>query len=376
MEIKLPSHSQLEAMMKYYRPKPIRPDFELNSSSNHFVVSDVSKDGVCYGSTGNNILKSTDYGKTTTNLGTIPYTTTTPLIAWVLKMGNGTLAIGARNRDLNVSEIWLSDKNEANFSKVFTFETPGAYPSSTFGYSKFRNILLVNEYGADKSFPNNPRRCYMSIDYGRTWKTILTLPNAEGVHPHDIQYDPYEDIIWIVSGDGLEHRRVWFSADRGNTWEEIIPPKQYTNISVLPNCILFGTDTALEVGFYRLNRPKGGFRTAAEFNIEKAYLQTDSHPQMPIACKSHSDFVNGIVYSSFYETHPYYTIPSTIYATKDGINFFIVWQSEQDTVVNTGGSGVLAIAGADNENLIAYVRMNIGDKSNHTLKLKLPEWVM
>lgn len=340
------------------------------------VVSDISKDGVCYGSTGNNILKSTDYGKTTTNLFVIPHTTTTHQIAFVLKMDNGCLVVAARNRDTNFSEIWLSDANDSNFRKVFTFETPGAYNSGTFGYSKFRNILLVNEYGQDKTLPNNPRRCYMSIDYGQTWKTILTLPNVDGVHPHDIQYDPYEDIIWIVSGDGLEHKRVWFSPDRGKTWTNIVPPKQYTNISILPNCILFGTDTGLEVGFYRLNRPKGGLRTAKNINIERAYLQTDTHPQMPIACQSYSDFNNGVVYSAFYETHPYYTIPSTIYATKDGINFFIIWQSEQDTVVPSGGAGVMAIAGADNEHLIAYVRMNIDGKNNHTLKLKLPDWVM
>lgn len=381
MELKLPTTAQIDDIKsriarKIERPQPIRPTFELNAATNDMVVSDVTADGVCYGSSGNNILKSADYGKTTTNLGVIPGGTLTPLVAWVLKMDDGAILVATNNRDALVGEVWRSDENEANFAKVLTFGTSGSYPGSTFGYSKFNNIVLVNEYGADKTAPNNPKYTYMSIDFGKTFTQIHALATFTGIHLHDIQYDPYEDIIWMVSGDGTDNKRVWMSPDRGVSWQEIFPPAQYTNVSILPNCILFGTDTALIVGFYRLDRPETGLRTVTEFNIVQAYLQTTNHPQMPMGSKSYSDFKNGVVYAAFYETAPYYTIPSTIYATKDGYNYFIVWQSYQDTVVTTGGCGVLAIAGASDAGfLVAYVRMGIDGKQNHTLKLTLPEWV-
>jgi hypothetical protein len=59
--------------------------------------------------------------------------------------------------------------------------------------------LYFGEYG------NNPERLevpvYRSQDGGKRWETIFTFPEDKIKHVHGCYYDPFEDRLWVFSGD-------------------------------------------------------------------------------------------------------------------------------------------------------------------------------
>lgn len=59
--------------------------------------------------------------------------------------------------------------------------------------------IFFGEYG------NNPSRLgvpvYRSLDGGKHWETIFTFPKGKTKHVHGCYRDPYEDKIWVLTGD-------------------------------------------------------------------------------------------------------------------------------------------------------------------------------
>lgn len=72
----------------------------------------------------------------------------------------------------------------------------------------------------------NPERdhdtkLYRSVDGGSSFDCVLTLKKEEVRHIHFIKYDPYEDCIWLGTGDRDEECKLMRSFDNGDTWETV-----------------------------------------------------------------------------------------------------------------------------------------------------------
>lgn len=72
----------------------------------------------------------------------------------------------------------------------------------------------------------NPQRdhdtcLYRSVDGGKTFKAVLTLKKDEVRHIHFVKWDPYEECIWLGTGDKDFEDLLMRSGDYGETWEKI-----------------------------------------------------------------------------------------------------------------------------------------------------------
>ena len=88
-------------------------------------------------------------------------------------------------------------------------------------------------------------RLFRSIDSGKTFQTILTLRKEEVRHIHFIKWDPYEECLWLGTGDRDEENFLMKSYDYGETWEKIGGGTQdWRAIGVCFNkdSIIWGTD--------------------------------------------------------------------------------------------------------------------------------------
>ncbi|MFZ0806832.1 MAG: hypothetical protein WAN03_11640 [Candidatus Sulfotelmatobacter sp.] len=114
---------------------------------------------------------------------------------------------------------------------------------------------------------DNPARdevhIYGSTDGGLTWAVAYTFAKKEIRHVHNIVHDPWENCLWISTGDYGDECRI-LRASCGFTQVEIVLQgnQQARAVALVPTAegLYFSSDTPLEHNFiYRLDR-KGADR--------------------------------------------------------------------------------------------------------------------
>ena len=109
---------------------------------------------------------------------------------------------------------------------------------------------------------DNPARdevhIYGSHDAGVTWSVAYTFPKGAVRHVHNIVHDPWEDCLWVFTGDyGDECRILRVTCDFSQV-EAVLQGKQQTRAVaaiVTEEGLYFASDTPLEPNFiYRLDR--------------------------------------------------------------------------------------------------------------------------
>lgn len=180
------------------------------------------------------------------------------------------------------------------------------------------NVVLVSEYRlpAKHQLPweqtDGGGKLYFSENYGETFKAVFDLPindpdGALGTHIHAVKYDPYENIIWIVTGDGIGNQMIWYSLDKGTNWYQSTEFRenaiQMTSIYPLRNCVLFGSDGRL-VGVARYNRPECGTMAGVKMNFDYPIILAEGWGKsggtnVPVASRGAIDYKNSKVYFGF-----------------------------------------------------------------------------
>lgn len=99
---------------------------------------------------------------------------------------------------------------------------------------------------------------YGSEDEGYSWEVIYSFPRGKIRHIHNIIYDPFEDCLWVLTGDEdhecyiMRVSRDWHSVDT------ILWGSQQTRAVTfipMPDALYFATDTHRELNYiYRLKR--------------------------------------------------------------------------------------------------------------------------
>ncbi len=59
---------------------------------------------------------------------------------------------------------------------------------------------------------------FRSDEEGRNFEIVYEFPALVVRHIHAVQWDPYDDVLWMGTGDGDEQSRVGFSKDLGETF--------------------------------------------------------------------------------------------------------------------------------------------------------------
>ena len=91
----------------------------------------------------------------------------------------------------------------------------------------------------------DPVDIYSSDDGGRTWRVAYTFPRGAVCHVHRVVHDPYDDAIWVCTGDRDEEAGIFRSTDGLRTLRRIVGGRQmYRTNSLIcrESCILYGTD--------------------------------------------------------------------------------------------------------------------------------------
>ena len=118
---------------------------------------------------------------------------------------------------------------------------------------------------------DNPSReevhIYASSDSGSTWSVAYTFPKGAIRHVHNIVHDPWENCLWVLTGDyGDECRILRASLDLSRIETVLQGNQQARAVAVVAaqDGLYFSTDTPLEANYiYRLDRAGALTRLAA-----------------------------------------------------------------------------------------------------------------
>lgn len=91
----------------------------------------------------------------------------------------------------------------------------------------------------------NKTRLYRSTDNGRSFHEILILKKNEVRHIHFVQWDKYENCIWLGTGDKDYECKLMKSTDNGDTWQLVGEGSQLwraIGISCTQDALYWGTD--------------------------------------------------------------------------------------------------------------------------------------
>jgi hypothetical protein len=111
---------------------------------------------------------------------------------------------------------------------------------------------------------DNPSRqevhIYASGDGGATWTIAYTFPQGSIRHVHNIVHDPWENCLWVLTGDyGDECRILRASCDFSRVDAVLQGNQQARAVALVPteDGLYFSSDTPLEVNYiYRLDRQR------------------------------------------------------------------------------------------------------------------------
>ena len=109
---------------------------------------------------------------------------------------------------------------------------------------------------------DNPSRdevhIYASTDAGLTWNVAYTFPKRGIRHVHNIVHDPWEDCLWVLTGDYGDECRILRACCDFTHVEAVLQGNQQARaVALVPTegGLYFSSDTPLELNYiYRLDR--------------------------------------------------------------------------------------------------------------------------
>jgi hypothetical protein len=125
---------------------------------------------------------------------------------------------------------------------------------------------------------DNPTReevhIYASTDAGTTWNVAYTFPKGAIRHVHNIVHDPWQNCLWMLTGDyGDECRILRTSCDFKSVDTVLQGNQQARAVALVPteDGLYFSSDTPLEANYiYRLDR-QGALSQLAPISSSSIY---------------------------------------------------------------------------------------------------------
>ncbi|HLV88187.1 MAG TPA: hypothetical protein VKV39_14470 [Candidatus Sulfotelmatobacter sp.] len=126
-------------------------------------------------------------------------------------------------------------------------------------------------------FDNSARdevHVYASSDSGTSWQVAYTFPKSEIRHVHNIVHDPWEECLWVLTGDYGDECRILRASNDFSRVETVLKGNQQARaVAFVPavDGLYFSSDTPLEQNYiYRLDR-SGNLTRLASINSSSIY---------------------------------------------------------------------------------------------------------
>lgn len=103
--------------------------------------------------------------------------------------------------------------------------------------------VFFGEYSVNLDHKNETR-LYRSLDHAMSFQAVLTFPKTVR-HIHFIKYDPYENCLWLGTGDADQECHLMRSTDNGNSWETVGTGSQdwrAIGVCFTQDALIWGTD--------------------------------------------------------------------------------------------------------------------------------------
>jgi hypothetical protein len=115
---------------------------------------------------------------------------------------------------------------------------------------------------------------YASSDSGATWSIACTFAKRSIRHVHNIVHDPWQNCLWILTGDYADECRILRATCDLSHVETVLQGKQQARaVAAIPteDALYFSSDTPLEQNYiYRLDR-QGALSQLAAINSSSIY---------------------------------------------------------------------------------------------------------
>ncbi len=206
-----------------------------------------------FASRGYTVLSSSDEGQSwdtrcTLRTGWAGLCSRHPLLADAGRLGIHNLICLASNALICVADgvVFRSADQGSTFLPVFS-EFQGRRPLRMGICQDDAGRIYLGEYWSNRE--REAVRLWRSDDDGVTWHTVHIWPAGSARHVHFVQFDPYEKLIWLGTGDRDAECRLLFSRDGGESFELAGGGSQiWRAVSVMftPEAIFWGTDIGID----------------------------------------------------------------------------------------------------------------------------------
>jgi hypothetical protein len=118
----------------------------------------------------------------------------------------------------------------------------------------------------------NPERdevnIYTSEDCAKTWHVKYKFKRNSIRHVHGIFYDPYDNMLWVTTGDENRENAIWVTNNSFRTLETVTGGNQQSRAIQLiftQDYVYYGTDTPYEINrICRIDKRTGKMETLAD----------------------------------------------------------------------------------------------------------------
>jgi hypothetical protein len=120
-------------------------------------------------------------------------------------------------------------------------------------------------------------RLWRSSDEGRTWTTAHEFEPGFARHIHGVEWDPYGEALWLMTGDADAEVHLGWSTDGGEQFTWIGEHDQRFRACSLifrPDTILWGTDAPEDNHLMRWTRASGNVDAIGDLPAQSLYSQS------------------------------------------------------------------------------------------------------
>ncbi|MEE9166770.1 MAG: hypothetical protein V3U24_04815, partial [Candidatus Neomarinimicrobiota bacterium] len=126
-------------------------------------------------------------------------------------------------------------------------------------YTQSREWIIWGDYAR----PKTPRgvNVYLSTDLGESWNRVYCFKAGAIRHVHNIVFDPFRDLFWVLTGDRNNEAGIWKTEDFSEVLPFLTGKQEYRAVSIIPTPtgLIIPTDTPSQrnyVQYYSFERER------------------------------------------------------------------------------------------------------------------------